>query len=96
LEELRSQTPSTVSLAVLDKAETVYVDRLRSFRQGQGEIDDGLSPGSRLPAYCTAMGKLLLAFLPEKELHELVSDMTLTKCGPNQSPARRSCSPSST
>lgn len=83
LEELRSQTGYTASLAVLDKTEIVYVDRLRSFRQGQGEIDDGLSPGSRLPAYCTALGKLLLAHLPEKELHELIAEMKLTKHGPN-------------
>jgi IclR family transcriptional regulator, pca regulon regulatory protein len=83
LEDLRSHTSCTISLAVLDGTEIVYVDRVRSFRQGQSGIDDGLSPGSRLPAYCTAMGKLLLAQLPETELQELIADMKLTKRGPN-------------
>ena len=83
LEELRSQTSCTVSLAVQDGTEIVYVDRVRSFHQGQSGIDDGLSPGSRLPAYATAMGKLLLAQLPETELQELIADMKLPKRGPN-------------
>jgi IclR family pca regulon transcriptional regulator len=81
LEELCSQTGYTASLSVLDGVEIVYVDRVRSFRGS--EADHGLSPGSRLPAYCTAMGKLLLAYLPEKELHELVADMKLAKHGPH-------------
>jgi IclR family pca regulon transcriptional regulator len=83
LEQLRGQTACTVSLAVLDGTEIVYIDRVRSFRQSQGEIDHDPGPGSRLPAYATAMGKLLLTQLPEKELHELVADMKLAKRGPN-------------
>jgi IclR family pca regulon transcriptional regulator len=39
--------------------------------------------GSRLPAYCTAMGKLLLANLPEADERELIASMKLTKSGPN-------------
>jgi len=83
LEELRQRTSYTTSLAVLDGAEILYVDRARSFRRRQGKIDLGLAPGSRLPAYCTAMGKLLLANLPESEQHEVLMEMTLTKQGPN-------------
>ena len=83
LEELRQRSSYTTSLAVLDGAEILYVDRARSFRRGQGKLDLGLAPGSRLPAYCTAMGKLLLANLPEPEQHELLTEMTLTKQGPN-------------
>ena len=40
-------------------------------------------PGSRLPAYCTAMGKLLLASLPEQEQRELIAAVKLAKRGPN-------------
>jgi IclR family pca regulon transcriptional regulator len=83
LEDLRNQTSCTVSLAVLNKADIVYVDRVRSLRQGLDEFDHDLGPGSHLPAYATAMGKLLLAQLPEKDLHELIEDMKLTKRGPN-------------
>jgi IclR family transcriptional regulator, pca regulon regulatory protein len=83
LEELRQRTGCTVSLAVLDGHEILYVDRLRSFRHEQHTADLDPSPGSRLPAYATAMGKLLLAYLPETERHELVAEIKLTKRGPN-------------
>jgi IclR family pca regulon transcriptional regulator len=59
------------------------VDRARSFRRGQNKIDLNLRPGSRLPAYCTSMGKVLLANLPEAEQRDLIGDMTLTRRGPN-------------
>ncbi|HTZ62705.1 MAG TPA: IclR family transcriptional regulator, partial [Solirubrobacteraceae bacterium] len=79
LEELRQRTSYTVNLSVLDGAEIIYVDRARSYRRGQSKIDLGLHPGSRLPAYCTAMGKLLVAYLPEPEQREVFGEMKLTK-----------------
>jgi IclR family pca regulon transcriptional regulator len=83
LEELRERTSYTASLAVLDGPEIVYVDRASSLRRGRSSIDLGLAPGSRLPAHCTAMGKLLLANLPEREQSELLASMKLPKRGPN-------------
>jgi len=83
LEELRQRTSYTTSLGVLDGSEVLYVDRVRSFRRGQGKIDLNLHPGSRLPVYCSAMGKLLLAHLPEAEQRDLIAQMKLTKHGPN-------------
>jgi IclR family pca regulon transcriptional regulator len=84
LEELRLRASSfTVGLAVLDGLEIVYVDRLRSFRRGQSMVDLDLDAGSRLPAYCTAMGKVLLAYLPESEQDQRIAEMTMTKQGPN-------------
>ena len=71
LEELRSGPVTRPASAVLDGAEILYVDRARSFRRGQGTSRPRPRPGSRLPAYCTAMGKLLLANLPEDEQREL-------------------------
>jgi IclR family pca regulon transcriptional regulator len=68
LDELRDATSYSANLAVLDGAEIVYVERARSFR---------------LPAYCTATGKVLLANLPEREQSELLSSMKLTRRGPN-------------
>jgi IclR family transcriptional regulator, pca regulon regulatory protein len=90
LEELRQRTSYTVNLAVLDGPEILYVDRARSFRRGQSKIDLGLAPGSRLPAYCTAMGKLLLAYLPEHEQRNLLSEMKLAKRGPNTITSKKS------
>lgn len=83
LEELRKRTGFTVNLSVLDGANIVYVDRARSFRRGQSKIDLGLRLGSRLPAYCTSMGKILLAYLPEPELRVRIDEMTLTRRAPN-------------
>jgi IclR family pca regulon transcriptional regulator len=83
LEELRQRTTYTVNLAVLDGPEILYVDRARSYRRGQNQIDLGLRLGSRLPAYCTSMGKLLLAYLPENEQKDLIGDMKLAKRAPN-------------
>ncbi|HEX3519691.1 MAG TPA: IclR family transcriptional regulator [Solirubrobacteraceae bacterium] len=83
LEELRQRTSYTTSLGVLEGTEILYVDRVRSFRRGQGAIDLSLHTGSRLPAYCTAMGKLLMANLPDTQQRELIGQVKLTKRAPN-------------
>jgi len=83
LVELRQRCSYTVNLSVLDGLEIVYVDRVRSFRRGQGKIDLGLHPGSRLPAYCTSMGKILLAYLPGDELRGRMAGIALAKRAPN-------------
>jgi len=83
LKELSQRSSYTVSLAVLDGSDILYIDRARSFRRGQDKIDLDLRPGSRLPAYCTSMGKLLLANLPEPEQRDLFTSMKLTKRAPN-------------
>jgi IclR family transcriptional regulator, pca regulon regulatory protein len=83
LEELRQRSSYTVSLAVLDGPEVLYVDQARSFRRGPVQSNVDVRTGSRLPAYCTAMGKLLLANLPESDQRELLAQIKLTKQGPN-------------
>jgi IclR family pca regulon transcriptional regulator len=83
LEELRQRTSYTTSIGVLEGAEVLYVDRVRSFRRGPGRVDMNLHTGSRVPAYCTAMGKLLLANLPDAEQRDLIGAMKLSKQGPN-------------
>jgi IclR family transcriptional regulator, pca regulon regulatory protein len=89
LEELRQRSSYTVSIAVLDGAEILYMDRARSFRRGQNRIDLNLRPGSRLPAYCTSMGKILLAYLPETEQRELIGNMQITRRGPNSMTSKK-------
>ena len=66
LEELRQRTSYTVNLAVLDGPEILYVDRARSLRRGQNKIDLNLRPGSRLPAYCTSMGRCCSPTFPRQ------------------------------
>jgi len=67
LRELSDDTGYTVNMAILDGLDIVYVERCRSSRRGQREIDLNLHVGARLPAYCTSLGKILLAFLPAGE-----------------------------
>jgi IclR family transcriptional regulator, pca regulon regulatory protein len=83
LQQLSDETGHTVNMAVLDGLDIVYVDRCRNSRAGQREIDLNLHVGSRLPAYCTSMGKVLLAYLPREECDELLERLELTRRGPN-------------
>jgi IclR family transcriptional regulator, pca regulon regulatory protein len=83
LGELRRRSTFTASLAVLDGPGIVYVDRIPSHRRGQDKINIGVGIGSRVPAACTAMGKVLLAHLPERERREALSQATLERRGPN-------------
>jgi len=87
LEELSAATGHTVNMAVLDGSDIVYIERCRG--RGPREIDLNLHVGSRLPAYCTSMGKVLLAFLPADELRARLDTMQLTRRGPNTITARR-------
>jgi IclR family pca regulon transcriptional regulator len=52
------------SLSVLDDEQIVYIGRSTAKRV----MSVGLSVGSRLPAYCTSMGRVLLAALQEDDL----------------------------
>lgn len=89
LQELRQRTSYTVSLAVLDGVDVLYVDQARSFRRGRGLAGADARTGSRLPAYCTAMGKLLLANLPDAEQAALLARLKLAKHGPNTITSKR-------
>jgi IclR family transcriptional regulator, pca regulon regulatory protein len=82
LRELREQTGRTASLAVLDGTQIRYVDRRRGWRRGQHAVDLDLGAGAHLPAQCTAMGKVLLANLPDRERERLIGELELTKRGP--------------
>jgi IclR family pca regulon transcriptional regulator len=89
LQQLSDETGYTVNMAVLDGVDIVYVERCRSARVGQRAIDLNLHVGSRLPAYCTSMGKILLAYLPTDDRNALLDQMTLLQRGPNTLTARR-------
>ena len=60
LDSLASTLRESCSASVLDGTEIVYVARAARHRL----IGVGLHAGSRLPAYCTSMGRVLLAALP--------------------------------
>jgi IclR family pca regulon transcriptional regulator len=83
LRQLSDETGYTVNLAILDGTDVVYIARCRSGRPGQREIDLNLHVGARLPAYCTAMGKAILAFFPDDRLDEIIERIDFAPRGPN-------------
>jgi IclR family pca regulon transcriptional regulator len=61
------------SLAVLQDDEVLYVGRSAASRI----MSVSLTTGSRLPAYCTALGRALLAHLPAEELDKYLARVPL-------------------
>jgi IclR family pca regulon transcriptional regulator len=66
MEALVAEVKESCSAAVLDGTDIVYVLRVPT----QKIMRINLGVGSRLPAYCTSMGRMLLAGLPEDELRQ--------------------------
>ncbi len=64
MEAMSEQVHESVSCAVLDGEEIVYVARVPTTRI----MTISLALGSRLPAWCTSLGRVLLADLPGPEL----------------------------
>ena len=62
------------SVSILDGTEIVYLARAAQRRV----MSIGLMPGSRLPAHCTSMGRVLLAALPPEEARAAVEASDLT------------------
>ncbi len=82
LEELREETGYTVGLGVMRHHSATYVHRLFSHRRGQYGIDLELRAGARIPLYCTALGKALLATFPDEWRQWLIKDLNLVPQGP--------------
>ncbi|WP_260705046.1 IclR family transcriptional regulator domain-containing protein [Edaphobacter flagellatus] len=74
LERMSAQLRESFSLATLDGDDIVYV--ARSTVNRVMAVD--LHIGSRLPAYCTSMGRILLAYLPADQLEAYLARVALT------------------
>lgn len=71
LRELREQTGRTVSHAILDGVNVLYLQRLCGFERGQYSLEKGLGAGLRRPASRTAAGQALLIAASGSEEREL-------------------------
>jgi len=67
LKKISNMTNETANLAVLEGKEVIYLDTIESTEVLKTEI----IPGTRTPAHCTALGKVLLASLSEREFKNL-------------------------
>lgn len=74
LDQLTEQIGESCSVSVLDGTEIVYLARAAQKRV----MSIGLMPGSRLPAHCTSMGRVLLAGLPSSEAMAIIEASDLS------------------
>ena len=79
LEELFQETGQPAHLAILDGSDIVYVSR----RADRRLTSINVYVGARLPAFCTSMGKVLLAYLPREEARRRLASAPLTQHTPN-------------
>lgn len=63
MRQLRDRFNETINLAILDDKEVVFLDTVESRHAVLAHV----TPGSRYPAYCMALGKAMLAFMPEEQ-----------------------------
>jgi IclR family pca regulon transcriptional regulator len=75
LERMSQTYRESFSVATLDGDEIVYVARTQVPSRVMA-VD--LHIGSRLPAYCTSMGRVLLAYLPPEQLEAYLARAVLT------------------
>ena len=78
LVELAERTRETAHMVILDQFEVLYIDKVEAVGNTTG-LRMASMLGSRIPAHCSAVGKALLAFLPEKRLEELALTNGLPK-----------------
>ncbi len=64
LDRLSDVFGESASVSILDGEEIVYV----AWATQRKVMSIALMPGSRLPAYCTSMGRVMLAALPPTEV----------------------------
>jgi len=79
LSGLAEETGETASLGVLEGRDILYIDTV----QCSAMIRVNLPIGQKLPAYCSALGKAVLAFLPEERVRELFGGAPLETFTPH-------------
>ena len=86
LDELSQETGETIHLAQMDQGQVLYVDK----RNAAKPVDMFSSAGKVGPAYCTGVGKAMLAYLDEPALEAALARQSFHRFTPEtlDSPAR--------
>lgn len=74
LRSVSEKTGETCNFGILAGSEVIYLDRV----EAKWPLALRYEAGSRVPAHCTAIGKLLLALLPPPERAAAIASMPLT------------------
>ena len=69
LKELNEMFDETVHLTVPENGEVLYIECFESTKRLRTYSVIGI----RAPMYCTAVGKAILAFLPDKEINKIIA-----------------------
>jgi PcaR/PcaU/PobR family beta-ketoadipate pathway transcriptional regulator len=75
LEEANRRCEETINLTVLDGADVIYILRFPS----KHVVSVNLAVGTRLPAFCTAPGRVLLAHMEHAKVDLVLARSNLTK-----------------
>ena len=78
LDELSSELGKTVNLAVLEDVHTLFLYR----KEVRRFMKYDLGPGSKLPCYAGALGKVLLAGLSHEELNKRIDKIEFNPITP--------------
>jgi len=76
---VQRETEETVNFAVMDKGEVLYIAKI----EPQRNLRMAAHVGHRFPAYCTALGKAMLAELPEPEVDAILAMSEMRARTPN-------------
>lgn len=75
IKKLVNDMEETVHLAVIDKGEVLYIDKVES----NNSIRIVSEIGARLPAHCTGVGKAMLAYLESDRVDYIIKTKGLTR-----------------
>jgi IclR family transcriptional regulator, KDG regulon repressor len=78
LKELVENTRETVHMVILDNNEVVYIDKIET-EESTGGLKMASMVGSRNPAHCSAVGKVLLSYSSEEEIGTLIQEKGLSR-----------------
>ncbi|HEY4840162.1 MAG TPA: IclR family transcriptional regulator [Candidatus Acidoferrales bacterium] len=79
LTRVQHETEETVNFAMMDKGEVLYIAKIEPKRN----LRIAAHVGHRFPAYCTSLGKAMLAELPEAEVDAILSGCEMKARTPN-------------
>lgn len=73
LDQILERTGETVYLAVENNGEVVYLEKA----EGSAAVRYSADLGTRLPLYCTGLGKSILAAYPNEKVREIVAGYSM-------------------
>ena len=76
LDQLARETGETAHICVLDRGDMVSI----AYAEGPRSLRMPATVGRRTPAYCSAVGKAMLAFLSEGVVDDVLSERPLRAC----------------